>query len=44
LEQSVAITANLMLHTELSMKRPLRVVFVRYGCPEQCEDAVPLCT
>jgi hypothetical protein len=40
LEESVAVAANLLLHTERRMNRPLRMVFVCYGSTEQCEDAV----
>jgi hypothetical protein len=40
LEKSVAATANLLLHAKRSMKRTLWMVFVRYGSPEQGEDAV----
>src|SRR5215471_5302176 len=40
LEELVAITTNLLLHTERCMKRALRMVFMRDRRAEQCEDAV----
>ena len=34
LEESVSVTANLLLHTECRVKSTLRMILVRYGCTE----------
>jgi hypothetical protein len=40
LEKSVAVTANLLLHSERRVNRPLRMVLVRDGRTEEREDAI----
>src|SRR6516165_6191222 len=40
LEKSVAVTANVLLHSERRVNRTLRMIFVRQGRTEQSEDAV----
>jgi hypothetical protein len=40
LKKAVAIAANLLLHSERRVNRALRMILVRHGRTEQCEDAV----
>src|SRR5437867_9565692 len=41
LAELVTIPPHLVLHTQGGKERPLRMVFMRYGCAEQGKDAIP---